>query len=258
MADKRMFTKRVVESSDFYNLPASTQALYFHLNMDADDDGFNNQVDLGMFKAHATIDDLKLLLAKNFVLGFSEGVFVIKHWRMHNAIRKDTYHKTAYEEYLNMLSVKQNGSYTLGPEEKPCIETVSEPLRNCNETVTQIRLDKNSLDKDSIDKSSSAILVPFEDFWNLWPTGHKVAKEDAIKAWKKLRVDDELFSKMAAALSWQKQSKSWTESGGKYIPHPATWLNGHRWEDERPAEATGGSWMDVAEEMQRDFMEGNQ
>lgn len=249
MAERRMFAKSIVLSDAFLDMPASSRCLYFTLAMLADDEGFVNSPKSIMRQSGSSQDDMNLLLAKKFVLPVGEGVCVIKHWWIHNYIQKDRFSPTKYADLKELLHLDENKAYSLVYPE--CIQSVSE-------MDTQDSIGKVSIGKDSIGKSNSADLVPFEDFWNLWPTGHKVAKEDAIKAWKKLRVDDELFSKMAAALSWQKQSKSWTESGGKYIPHPATWLNGHRWEDERPAEATGGSWMDVAEEMQRDFMEGNQ
>ena len=114
MADKRMFNKKITNSDAFIELPASTQALYFHLNQEADDDGFNNQINYAMFKAHETIDDLRVLMAKNFVIRFESGVIVIKHWRIHNTLRKDRYIPTNFQEELAQLGIKDNGSYTLG------------------------------------------------------------------------------------------------------------------------------------------------
>ena len=108
-----MFTKKVTDSDDFIAMGASAQALYLHLNQAADDDGFNNQVQMAMFKAHASIDDLKVLLAKRFIIQFDSGVIVIKHWRMHNTLRKDRYTPTNFQEELKQLGIKSNGSYTL-------------------------------------------------------------------------------------------------------------------------------------------------
>jgi hypothetical protein len=109
-----MFTKKITDDDNFTSLSASAQALYFHLNTCADDDGFNNQVSLAMFKAHASVDDLKVLLAKNYVIRFESGVIVIKHWRMHNTLRKDRYTPTAFQNELKQLGIKDNGSYTFG------------------------------------------------------------------------------------------------------------------------------------------------
>ena len=70
MPKKRMTTTQVTDSDDFVSMSSAAQALYLHLNNGADDDGFNNQVQMAMFKAHASIDDLKILLAKRFILQF--------------------------------------------------------------------------------------------------------------------------------------------------------------------------------------------
>ena len=107
-----MLTAKVTDADAFVSMPSSAQALYLHLNMGADDDGFNNQVQLAMFKAHASIDDVKLLLAKRFILQFESGVIVIKHWRMANALRNDRYKPTNYQDELSMLQIKDNKSYT--------------------------------------------------------------------------------------------------------------------------------------------------
>jgi len=112
MAEKRMFTMQIVDSDAFLDMPLSTQALYFHLNMRADDDGFVNNPKKIQRTIGATEDDLKLLLAKRFVLSFENGVIVIKHWRMHNLLRKDRYKPTQYQDEFHLLSIKENGAYT--------------------------------------------------------------------------------------------------------------------------------------------------
>ena len=103
MAERRMFAKTIIDSDAFLDMPLSTQALYFHLSMNADDDGFNNQVQIAMFRSHSSIDDLKVLLAKRFILQFENGVIVIKHWRMHNTLGKQRYHETQYLDEKSML-----------------------------------------------------------------------------------------------------------------------------------------------------------
>lgn len=109
-----MFSNKITSSDAFIEMSSATQALYFHLNQSADDDGFNNQVAMAMFMAHASPDDLKVLLAKNFIIRFESGVIVIKHWRLHNTLRKDRYKPTNFQEELAQLGIKENGSYTLG------------------------------------------------------------------------------------------------------------------------------------------------
>ena len=114
VAERRMYTKKITDSDAFIEMSSAAQALYFHLNQGADDDGFNNQIQMAMLKAHASTDDLKILMVKNFVIRFESGVIVIKHWRMHNTIRKDRYTPTNYQEELEQLGIKENGAYTLG------------------------------------------------------------------------------------------------------------------------------------------------
>lgn len=141
MAERRMFTKKITDSDAFIEMSSASQALYFHLNQGADDDGFNNQVQMAMLKAHASTDDLKILMAKNFVIRFESGVIVIKHWRMHNTLRKDRYTPTNYQEEFKMLGVKENGSYSLG------CQVVAERL-------PQVSIGKERIDKDSIVEGS--------------------------------------------------------------------------------------------------------
>ena len=139
MAERRMFTKKITDDDNFMSLSASAQALYLHLSMSADDDGFCNQVSASMFKAHASIQDLEALLSKRYVYQFENGVIVIKHWRMANALRKDRYTPTAFQEELRQLELKENGSYTLVADRLPS---------GCRLVDT----DKDSIDKNSIDK----------------------------------------------------------------------------------------------------------
>ena len=113
MAERRMFTKKVTDDDNFMALSSSAQALYLHLSMCADDDGFCNQVSISMFKAHASVQDLQALLEKRYIYQFENGVIVIKHWRMANALRKDRYTPTAFKEELAQLDVKKNGAYTM-------------------------------------------------------------------------------------------------------------------------------------------------
>ncbi len=137
MAERRMFTKKVTDSDAFIEMSSAAQALYFHLNQGADDDGFNNQIQIAMLKAHASTDDLKILMAKNFVIRFESGVIVIKHWRLHNTLRKDRYTPTNFQEELQQLGMKDNGAYTLG------CQTVAKRL-------PQVSIGKDSLVEDSI------------------------------------------------------------------------------------------------------------
>ena len=142
MAERRMFTKKVTDDDNFMSLSSSAQALYLHLSMSSDDDGFCNQVSASMFKAHASVQDLQALLEKRYIYQFESGVIVIKHWRMANALRKDRYTPTSFQEELAQLGLKDNGSYTWLP-------VGCQPVA---ERLPQDRLGKDRLDKDKKDK----------------------------------------------------------------------------------------------------------
>ena len=130
MADKRMLSKKITDHDNFTSLPASAQALYMHLCLSADDDGFCNQVNAAMYKAHAKKKDLESLIDKRYLLRFDSGVIVIKHWKMHNCIRGDRKKSTAYTAEMNMLVTTDNGSYTLAlPDQAETAEAVNESPR---------------------------------------------------------------------------------------------------------------------------------
>ena len=141
MAERRMMTKKVTDDDNFMNLSSSAQALYLHLNMSADDDGFCNQVSICMFKAHASVQDLQSLLERRYIYQFENGVIVIKHWRMANALRKDRYTPTAFKEELSRLRINDNGSYTMVANGLP------DGCQLVADCLPQDRLDKDSLDK---------------------------------------------------------------------------------------------------------------
>ena len=142
MAQKRMFSQQIIDSDAFLEMPLSAQALYFHLSMRADDDGFvNNPVKIGRI-INASSDDLKILLAKNFIISFQNGVIVIKHWRINNYLRKDRYTETVYLDEKAQLDVKENGAYTL----------LGIPNDNQMSTSGIRSIDKSREEKNSIEK----------------------------------------------------------------------------------------------------------
>lgn len=155
-----MFSKSIVDSDAFLDMPLSAQALYFHLGMRADDDGFVNSPKKIQKMVSASEDDVRLLVAKGFIIPFDSGVVVIKHWKIHNTIKSDRYKPTAYREEKAKLFEKENKAYTLDPAESaPQLEPGTNLEPNWNQSGTepepQYRLDKNSIDKGSIDKGST-------------------------------------------------------------------------------------------------------
>ena len=147
MAERRMFAKKITESDAFLDMPSSTQMLYFHLSMNADDDGFVNNPKKIQRMCGASDDDFKLLIAKSFVILFESGVIVIKHWKMHNYIQADRYRPTDYVEEKSMLGLKKNKAYTLDVNkmDTKCIQDVSVG----KDSIGKVSIDKNSIVKDS-------------------------------------------------------------------------------------------------------------
>lgn len=153
MAERRMFTKKVTDDDNFMSLSSSAQALYLHLSMSADDDGFSNQVAISMFKAHASVQDLEALLNKRYIYQFENGVIVIKHWRMANALRKDRYTPTAFKEELAQLHIKENGSYTMNPDGCQMVaDWLPDGCQVVAERLPQVRIGKDRKGKESIGK----------------------------------------------------------------------------------------------------------
>lgn len=136
-----MFAKTIIDSDLFLDMPSSTQCLYFHLSMRADDDGFINNPKKIQRMVGSGDDDLKLLMAKSFLIPFESGVVVIKHWKIHNYIRPDRYKETLYKDEKSQLSTGENKEYILGiPDDIPMVDEVD----------TQVRLGKDSIGKNSI------------------------------------------------------------------------------------------------------------
>lgn len=170
MAERRMFAKKITESDAFLDMPSSTQALYFHLNMSADDDGFVNNPRKIQRMVGSSDDDFKLLIAKSFVITFDSGIIVIKHWKMHNYIQKDRYKPTDYIEEKSMLELKKNKAYTLNVS-----KTDTESIQDV--PVGKVRLGKVSLGKvnNNVQQDCTPKVTKtdidnfFESIWKLYP-----------------------------------------------------------------------------------------
>jgi len=141
MAQRRMFSKTITNSDSFLEMPDSSQNLYFHLSMNADDDGFvDNWKSIMRMTGHKE-DDLKVLIAKQYIIPFDTGVIIIKHWRMNNYLRSDRYKETVYKEELKNLSLDENLVYQM-------------------DTNGIHRLGKDRLGKESIGNSKEKFTKP--------------------------------------------------------------------------------------------------
>ena len=158
MAERRMFAKAIIDSDAFLDMPLSSQALYFHLSMRADDEGFVNNPKKIQRMIGCNEDDLSVLVLKKFIIPFESGIVVIKHWKIHNYIRGDRYKETAYQKEKALLTVKDNSSYTLiNTECLPLgIPTDNQMTTNCLPMVDtgKVSIGKVSIGKDSIDNGT--------------------------------------------------------------------------------------------------------
>lgn len=132
MARRRMFSQAIIDSDAFLDMPVTTQLLYFHLSMRADDDGFINKPKSIMRSCGGSDDDMKILIAKKFIIPFDSGIVVIKHWKIHNLIAKDRYTETNYKKEKAALMLDEKNAYTL------CIQDV-------NKVETQVSKGKYSI-----------------------------------------------------------------------------------------------------------------
>lgn len=235
MAERRMFSKTVVDSDAFLDMPLSTQALYFHLSMRADDDGFLNNTKRIQRLIGATDDDLKLLIMKRFVIPFEDGIVVIKHWRMNNYLRKDRYTQTIYQEELAMLSVKEDGSYTLAetsgiPDGNQCV-TVGIP--DGNQLATQVSIGKDRIGKVSIESSintacpepepapdrEQVITLTLNDKSEFWIYG------DQVEQWSQLFPAVDVLQELRKMKSWLDSNPSRRKTKRGILRFVNSWLS---------------------------------
>lgn len=228
MAERRMFSKVIIDSDAFLDMPLSTQALYFHLSMRADDDGFLNNARKIQRLVGASDDDLRLLLMKRFVIGFEGGILVIKHWRMNNYLRKDRYTPTVYQEELSMLKVKENGAYTL---EKNIGIQVGIP--DGNQRVTQVSIGKDSIGKVSIveDNNTSCpepepaqdrtqvISLTLNDKSEFWIYG------DQVEQWSQLFPAVDIMQELRKMKSWLDSNPSRRKTKRGILRFVNSWLS---------------------------------
>lgn len=200
MAERRMFSKTIIESDAFVDMPLSTQALYLHISMAADDDGFVNNPKKIQRMIGANDDDLRLLLTKKFIIAFESGIVVVKHWRLNNQIQKDRYKETVYLEEKSQLQVNGNKSYTL------CIQDVSS-------LDTQYSIDKSSKDKSSIVDDNAraddedAEIVPDDNFADIYTAFENelgrplsIIESEQIIEWHKTMKKELIFEALKRAV----------------------------------------------------------
>lgn len=208
MANRRMFSLDVVDTDLFLDMPASTQALYFHLGMRADDDGFVSSPKKITSMVNCGVDDLNILIAKGLVIAFESGIVVITDWKVNNYIQKDRYKSTKYIKQKDELTVEEDGSYRR-------IQNVSnmeaECIQDASNLETQVRLGKDSI---------NIYIEQMNLLWSLYP--NKKGKAIAFKKLPKLlkKYGYEQLEKCVQRYVGEVQGKE-----KQYIAHGSTFFN---------------------------------
>ena len=219
MADRRMFSKVVVESDMFLDMPITARALYFHLGMQADDFGFINSPKKVQRMVGCSDDDMKLLIAKGFLIPFDSGVVLVRHWKQNNYIRPDRCKPTVCQSEADMISVGKAGQYELCQPVVNQLTTICQPndipsdnqlTVNCHPSIDKYSLVQSSIgDKASADASAK-------------PTRHKYGRYENVL----LSDEDMVKLKQEFPTDWEERIERLSEyiasKGAKYKNHLAT------------------------------------
>lgn len=204
MAERRMFAKTIIDSDAFIDMPVTSRLLYYDLSMRADDDGFVNSPKKIMRMIGASETDLAVLVQRKFIIPFDDGIVVIKHWRIHNYIRKDMYHETKYKEHKASLELDENNAYRY--------VTDSSQVRNelVTNPSTQVRLGKDRIGEDTYRErrftppslqevtdycNQRGNNVDPERFVNFYQSKNWMVGKNKMKDWK------------AAIITWEKRDQ---------------------------------------------------
>ena len=190
MARKRMFDIEVVDTDLFLDMPQSTQNLYFHLGMRADDDGFVSNPKKIIKLIGANEDDLKILIAKSLIIPFVSGIIVIRHWKLNNYLRKDRYIETIYKKEKNMLNEDENGVYSLGIPNDNQMLTNGQPSIEENSKEKKSKVNNKAFVPPTLDEikkyiNEKELKVDGLHFYNYFTEGNWIdSKGNKVKNWK--------------------------------------------------------------------------
>ena len=250
MADRRMIHRKVVESDDFYNLPASAQALYLHLTIAGDEDGFVNCAGSIAVRFKTGRADLKTLVDKRFLLKFGE-VYVIKHWRIGNSLKNDRKKAPAYPEIAARIWVCPNRAYTDHPvegcvtllETKTGVVLDSKPDSKMDSKripdgfPTEPNKNRTELNRTEPTEAADSTGEQEADFRRLWDTYPENRRGSQAQVWEAFRMEicsPEDADKAMTNLALWKRSEQWNKENGRFIPYLDNWLSKGIWATEPP------------------------
>ena len=253
MAERRMFAKTIIDSDKFIDMPMSARLLYYDLAMRADDDGFVNSPKKIMRFVGAGMDDMNVLVTKQFIIPFESGVVVIKHWKIHNYIQKDRYKPTSYQVEKESLTLK-NGTYFI--DDLPDVSNLdTECIQDVYSLDTQVRLGKVRLGKDrdrlEIESTCAPENLPLENAENknnendVHNSDNKKPIRHKYGAYNNVLLADEDMNKLKAEFpkDWQSRIERLSEyiasSGKTYKNHLATIRSWAKKDNERKTTENG-------------------
>lgn len=262
MAERRMFAKSVVDSDVFLDMPLTARLLYYDLGMRADDDGFVGSPKKIMRMVGASQDDLRILIARRFVIPFESGVVVIRHWKQNNYLRPDRHTPTVYADEFALLTESKTGTY------EPMTELgIPDANQVVDDRYTQVREDKDSKGKYKntlVESGEKKVRVKenyeedFAEFWSLYP--RKDGRKDALKSYTRARKNGASKEAiLSGAKAYVEQCKS-QKTEKRYIAMPTTWLNQERWgwdySDGEPFKNSVSADFDIEEHVRQMQEEG--
>lgn len=235
MAERRMFAKTIIDSDAFLDMPVTSQLLYFHLAMRADDDGFVNRPKSIMRMVGCKDDDANILIAKKFILPFESGVIVIKHWKIHNYIRNDRYVETKYKEEKSTLELDENGAYTSCQQVASKLPASCQQVANQVDTIgiplvskmdTQVRLEVR--DRDRVNVISAEVQAPHApaaiDLPLVNGTWHEIHDEE-IAEWTAAYPAVDVLQELREMRSWLKANPKRQKTARGINTFIVTWLS---------------------------------
>lgn len=245
MAERRMFAAKITESDAFYSLSANAQALYLHLNMLADEDGFVNNAISAANRISRGKAALKVLVEKRFLLQFGN-VYVIKHWRMANSLKNDRLKKLVYPDIARQIWMKDNRAYTDHQVEgektlyevKTGIQMESKRnpdgihLESQQNRAEQSRTEQNRAEQNRTEPKAAQWVRDFDLLWDAYPENRRGNRISARTAYGDCIPDGSIELVLESLSAW-KQSEQWNKNGGQYVPYLENWITRGIW-DTRP------------------------
>lgn len=247
MAGRRCFSDKIVESDAFYALSLNAQALYYHLNQAADDDGFINSASSIAMKIKRGKAALEELVKNRFLLQFND-IYVVKHWRISNSLKNDRLKPLAYAGIAARIWVKPNRAYTDHPVEG--CRTLHElktgvPLESTMESSWNpvgIPTEPNLTEENKKRREhTTGMRRLFTELWNDYPELRRGSEQQAWASFQGvMQIEEDAMVAIKNLAEW-KNSEQWAKEGGRFIPFLNNWLDRGTWRS-APAKKSGPVW----------------